>query len=277
MSTIGRNGRFGNQLFQYLFLRLCAEVRGAKLQTVPWVGQGIFGFNDPPVTWLSETLVTSKEIGENPLEFLRGDPRLDGDMELMGWFNFHTSHYRPYRDFIRRLFTFAPAFRDRFKPVVAQMRATGRPIVALHLRRGDYGYEHFFRAPALWYDKWLGGPAVGKLRNPLIYICSDTIQEVAPHFSRWNILHAGLIDNLPPEMAYLIDFHLMVNADALAISNSSFSFMAAMLNNRARLFVRPTLEHHRLVPFDPWNAQPVLQRELKPGEQEGLDALDRPA
>ena len=51
------------------------------------------------------------------------------------------------------------------------------------------------------------------------------------------------------------DFHILAEADLLAISNSSFSVAAAMLNSRARIFVRPDPSQSRLVPFDPWNTE----------------------
>jgi protein subunit release factor A len=43
MSSIGKLGRFGNQLFQYAFLRICAERSGARIECPPWVGQALFG------------------------------------------------------------------------------------------------------------------------------------------------------------------------------------------------------------------------------------------
>ena len=111
--------------------------------------------------------------------------------------------------------------------------------------------------------------------DPLVYLASESPAELTHHFPARRILHAGLLPNLPPVLAFALDFHVMAQADALAISNSSFSFMAAMLNDRARIFVRPTLEDRRLVPFDPWDAPVLLPRRLVPGEQEELDAMDR--
>jgi hypothetical protein len=58
---------------------------------------------------------------------------------------------------------------------------------------------------------------------------------------------------------YYQDFHLMTQADVLGISNSSFSFSAALLNDRAKQFVRPVWDlDTRLANFDPWYAEPLL-------------------
>jgi hypothetical protein len=55
-------------------------------------------------------------------------------------------------------------------------------------------------------------------------------------------------------------------ADLLAVSNSSFSVAAAMLNTRARACMRPDPIECRLVPFDPWNTE-VLWRAPAPTQQ----------
>jgi len=79
---------------------------------------------------------------------------------------------------------------------------------------------------------------------------------------------------LPAEFASIIDFYVLAHADAVAISNSSYSFMASLLNERARLFVRPCLNERGLVAFDPWDAPVLLQQKLVAGEQQLLDAAD---
>lgn len=46
MSSLGQLGRFGNQLFQYAFLRICARNSGARVECPPWIGQTLFGHKD---------------------------------------------------------------------------------------------------------------------------------------------------------------------------------------------------------------------------------------
>jgi len=50
MSSIGQLGRFGNQLFQYAFLRICAKESGARVECPPWIGQSLFGHQDATIT-----------------------------------------------------------------------------------------------------------------------------------------------------------------------------------------------------------------------------------
>jgi hypothetical protein len=270
MSSLGRNGRFANQLFQYAFLRICAERRGATLETPAWAGQDLFGFQDAPLTRPGELRINGEEVPDPDLFLNRSDP-IGDRVEFWGYFQYHSRHYRPHRDFLRRLFTLKPELRGFFHEVVEQIRATRRPLVAIHLRRGDYGHAQFFRAPARWYADWLETvPA-----NAFVYLCSESPAELAGCFPGRQVLHAGLLPNLPPALAFALDFHVLTQADAVAISNSSFSFMAAMLNGRAKVFSRPDLEERRLLAFDPWNSPVLLSRRLQPGEQEELDAMDQ--
>jgi hypothetical protein len=51
MSSIGQLGRFANQLFQYVFLRICAEQSGARVECPAWIGQTLFGHQDAPISW----------------------------------------------------------------------------------------------------------------------------------------------------------------------------------------------------------------------------------
>ena len=46
LSSIGQLGRFGNQIFQYACLRICAEQSGAKIDCPPWIGQNLKAHND---------------------------------------------------------------------------------------------------------------------------------------------------------------------------------------------------------------------------------------
>ncbi|HVW20060.1 MAG TPA: hypothetical protein VHC86_02510 [Opitutaceae bacterium] len=273
MSKLGRHGRFANQLFQYLFLRICARQRGAAVRTPAWIGQELFATGDPPLGDFAAACAIAEADMADPDLYLNGVEPLGERVDFCGYFQFHSRHYRPHRDFIRALYALQPALREVLDGVVAQLRATGRPLVAVHLRRGDYGYGHFFRAPARWYAEWLE-TAAPQYPGPLVYLCSEAPQLLAPHFPGRQVLHAGLLPQLPPSVAFLLDFHVMTQADALAISNSSFSFMAALLNQRASAFVRPRLDERDLAAFDPWDAPVLLERALRPGEQAQLDLID---
>ena len=62
-----------------------------------------------------------------------------------------------------------------------------------------------------------------------------------------------------PEAPFYPDFYVLSQCDVLAISNSTFSFAAAMLNERGKFFFRPHLLQEKLIAFDPWNSEPLLR------------------
>lgn len=274
MSSLGRNGRFANQLFQYLYLRLVARRHNAVVQTPPWPGRAIFGFDDQEM--IRRLPIVEESRLAQPERLLDGSEPLSGDVDFCGWFQLHTRHLAPQRDFIHKLFTPTPRFQAALDRAVQHLRSRGRTLVALHLRRGDYGYNQFFRAPAAWYREWLANME-DPLEDPVVYICSESPTGLLPAFARWNACCFAQLPGIPPDLAFLVDYYVLTQADAVAISNSSFSLFASMLNTRARHFVRPSLDEGKLMPFDPWDAPVLLSRHLTPGEQAQLDALDHAA
>lgn len=128
------------------------------------------------------------------------------------------------------------------------------------MRRGDYGDSYHFVAPSKWYIDALR-EFLTRLDNPTVYIASDEIDSVVSDFAEFNpITYRDLMPNLG-EQSFLLDFYVMKSANAVLTSNSSFSFSASMLNENARIFLRPDLLQKKMIPFDPWNS-PVLLRDL---------------
>ncbi|MEW5785494.1 MAG: hypothetical protein AB1767_10545 [Bacillota bacterium] len=58
MSNLGKRGRFGNQVFQYALLKIYTSDYSLGLATGRWVGQLLFGHQDPPVTQVFPRLMT---------------------------------------------------------------------------------------------------------------------------------------------------------------------------------------------------------------------------
>lgn len=118
ISTLGKRGRFGNQLFQYAFARSYAERVGAVLQTPPWIGQKLFvGINDPPIT--------------EHFPRLRDEQHPRGKLYIDIYGHFVESLGKHYSaDEARSYF--------RFKPEILKSHPSRQDkYVAAHLRRGD--------------------------------------------------------------------------------------------------------------------------------------------
>ena len=43
MYCLGKLGRFGNQLFQYAYLKIYAQIHDLRVETPEWIGQYLFG------------------------------------------------------------------------------------------------------------------------------------------------------------------------------------------------------------------------------------------
>lgn len=255
MSGLGEMGRFGNQLLQYAFLRLYAERHTLSAEAPDWMGRDLFDLDDPlprgPLPVLEETEADLWGM-------LAGTLPAQADRDLKGYFCGHSAGFAPFRDRFRSLF--APGRNASTALAPAMERLGGPPggtLVALHLRRGDFGKDQFWIAPADWYLSWLE-TLWPTLAAPRLYIASDD-PETLKSFGKYSPLCAADLGPAIPGAEFLIDHMALRTADRLAISNSTFSFTAAMLNERAPAggFVRPERDARALVPFYPWNA-PVL-------------------
>nr|WP_222531864.1 tetratricopeptide repeat protein [Azospirillum sp. 412522] len=252
-TELGCNGRFGNQLLQYGFLRLYAARHDLDLEVPEWVGRYLYDCDDPlPGTPLPR-------LSEEDHDFfasLSGTAPVRAECDVTGYFCRHTGALAPYRQDFRRIFTPGRYLWPRAEAIEHRLRARGRTVVALHLRRGDYGWGRFWIAPELWYRTWLER-LWSDLDSPVLYLATDA-PELAAAFAPFSpVLAADLCKPLAGA-EFFTDFHALCVADVLAISNSTFSFVSGLLNRTARRFVRPDRHRGMLVPYDPWNAEVLL-------------------
>ena len=288
MTSLGKFGRFGNSIFQYAFLKICARASGAEVQTAPWVGNDLFGHHDPPVTaslgcviedgaTMNSLLDTMPELVPFLERTTRSKARYIGveamteggpSGNVFGLFQWHSSAYRPHKEYFRSLFQPSEDLRPWLDEPITEMRKRGRTIVALHLRTGDYHwlpmYTWTLMPPPQWWAEWLA--SVWKdLDDPVLYLCSNDVGAIRSWFKEFNPVTSDDFPTAPPgrlkgmSVEFFRDFHVLTQADVLGISNSTFSFAAAMLNERATRFVRPHWDFStRFTDFDPWDAQPLL-------------------
>jgi len=280
MSSLGKNGRFANQLFQYLYLRLVAKKQGAIVQTPDWAGRTLFGLEDPepvgsfPLVYeagRTELPPFSSEVSD-PVALIQHRQEAFPDTDFWGWFALHTREISSHRDLIRQIFTPVPRLQERLNSLVANLALGNRKLIAVHLRRGDYGYASFFRAPCSWYEKWIREEKFSPDTH-VIYIASESAELYRQRFQGFRVvtrLDAGCPDSLEP----YLDFFVLSQAKALAISNSTYSFLASMLNTQAQYLFRPCSEANGLISFDPWNAQVFLRREVSDSEHKEYAMVD---
>jgi hypothetical protein len=304
MTGFGELGRWGNQILQYAFLRIYANKCNAEIQVPDWVGKAIFGLRDRPVerafpavvehsgakansTFTNQFLdyIRESNVGQDVPEVNEADLAPDAqaafvNRDFWGWFQWHTSCYRPYRDLLRRTFTVVPELASQLDRAIAcTLRKSSKrgpvTLVGLHLRLGDYkniaASSFGYCAPTAWYLEWLQD-IWPKLSNPVLFVASDDIDAVLRDFRDY---HPVTCDMLGIEMptawkglgaGFFPDWYVLTQCDVLAISNSTFSFTACMFNQRDGAVLdgipRFYRAHHsqRMIPFDPWDAEPILHR-----------------
>ena len=271
-SSLGANGRFANQLLQYAMTRLYAEDHGLTAEIPDWIGRDLFGRDDPlPGAPLPE-------LSENDADIcgaLSGRvPRDLAGRDLWGYFQKDSRDFAGHRDRFRRLFTPRPPLAALTGAWMVKLDLQGRSLVALHLRRGDFVKSRAWIAPEEWYLAWLAA-LWPRLVNPLLYVATDDPATVAA-FKDYAPVTAAVLGPALPGVEFYCDFHVLTQATHLAISNSSFSFVAAMLNERAVAFARPDQQVRGLVAFDPWAAPVTLPQDprVTEGEMMARQLLD---
>lgn len=256
MSTLGKNGRFGNQIFQYAFLKIYAQQHHLRVQTSNWIGQYIFGHNDPAIAKQLPIVVdSSNNIEKSDIYSAKGTYK---NIDFWGYFQYHTSYYAPHKDYFRSLFQPVPEVLKEMTVALENLRSKGKTIVGLHLRRGDFGHGPHFVTPSESYKKWLSS-LWATLDEPVLFIASDEIEKVIIDFAEYNPISTKDLGINFPQANFYPDFYILSKCDIVAISNSSFSFAACMLNDTGKLFYRPQVDTQKLILFDPWNSKPVFE------------------
>jgi hypothetical protein len=227
---------------------------------------------------------TVRETQGRSLVFLR-DPLLTDPVpplpaacvDLEGPYILHTRHLSRHRDVLRGLVQPVPAIRERLEAAWQDLQSRGDAVIGVHVRRSDFdqafshqGFE--FVAPARWYLSWLE-EVWGRYERPVLFVASDSLEHVLPAFARYRpVTSRDLRITLPPHLlrldlppahvvrdaTFFPDWFMLTRCHAAAISNSTFSFTACMMNETASAFVRPDPRRKALVPFDPWDSEPVL-------------------
>jgi len=253
MSTLGHNGRFGNQLFQYAFLKAYARKHQLAVETPGWIGQYLFGLYDRQI---SRKLPMVKQASPNLADdLIAKSPIPFRNVDFWGYFQYHTSYYAPYKPYLCSLFQPVPHVKQRGEAVMNALRSRGKTVIGIHLRRTDYLTHNCFVAPTAWYKDWLDANW-HSWQAPVLFIASDDVEAVLPDFAPFRPVTSKDLGIAINEAPYYLDFYVLSQCDIAAISNSTFSFAATMLNSRG-YFLRPYRDLARLAPYDPWNSDPL--------------------
>jgi hypothetical protein len=161
-------------------------------------------------------------------------------------------------------------------------------LIGLHYRHGDVAtvqetswiYYHYL-IPLLWYEKQID---ILKEQYPnkkfLLYLASDSLEiaiselqkcyhddvqiEIISRHDYSQNIQSQLLEEKLEDIDLFLDFYTLTQANFLLTSVSTFSFSAAMLNQRLHpnkpttCFFRADPNTEKFEFFDPWNDEPRL-------------------
>lgn len=196
-TCLGNQGRFGNQIFQYIFARTYAEVYNATLEIPEWVGEKIFKnvAHQRPSCRLMRT-------GKDVISW--GSVNID----LFGYFQ--------KRQFINFLSTKKVRRWLQFKDEWVKIFKKNDYSIVAHLRRGDYVEKYSEHYCIVSKESYLKACETYNLPIDKIVWLSEETQK-----------HCSELDN---DLQFLPDFFSMINADVLLRANSTFSIWAGFFN-----------------------------------------------
>ena len=269
MSTLGRNGRFGNQIFQYFFLRLVQDQLGYEIRNPTWLGEKLFNLEG------SKELINSAfPVDWKPVVQRADTPALDlqridylmsqnntNSLDISGYFHYQTRNLSSHRDLFLSIFSISESLMTSIRERLDILNITS--VIAIHVRATDYislekesGGIGFAMSPNFNEIKLKLNELQNSQKETIVYLASDDLNYSSKELNLLGIKHITSRDIFPDlgeTEDLFIDFSLLSLADCILISNSSFSFTAAMLNQHAKLFFRPCIKTKKYLPFDPWN------------------------
>jgi hypothetical protein len=248
MQLLGRFGRAGNQIFQYMFLRTYADQHGLDLRLPAWDGTALFGTPEKP---LGPGQRLPRVYERRSASGSHAPTRVHRNVEMVGFFQYHTSYYRPWAERIRQMFQPAPALRPALEAQARSLRPRAGPVVGVHLRTTDFGRSVFYLTPIRWYLDWL--EAHWPVPSASLYVATDD-PALRAHFARFDPLPPLQPAGLP---SWFGDFHALSLCDILLMPNSTYSFAAALTGNPGMRVLRSDPGSRGFRPIDIWDSEPL--------------------
>ncbi len=287
VSCLGKQGRWGNQVFQYCFVRSYSRRHNISYQVNPWVGQILCHIEDSPIsTKLPKYNEVFSMAGGHQNPDLNRQPWTHSippnsheviGKDFEGYAQFHTSYYLQHQRMLQRLFKPNPRIQHRLTPI--EEKLAKKNTIGLHLRRGDTGRDIFYLTPNEWYLQWLE-KNWGRFDNPQLVIATETPSDVGVFsaysplivddlldrslnkYPLYRYLQPDLKDPTTESMDWFPDWYLLTQCDVMLIGESTFGFTAAMMSTRIKEFGQSKLSTQKFSLVDPWDSYPLALEHL---------------
>ena len=242
-SKLGNYGRLGNQLFQYALLKSYAKYNNIPILLPPYNEHrlGDFKINHPsfPVNYLE--LASNYQYTQDSFHFIPNYINFHKRINFEGFFQ-SEKYFSNIKEDIIKEFQLCDNNKIQFATkLIKNLKAlnSNKTLVSVHVRRGDnvpseisYGDKYIgayrqdkeIKHPLLKVDYYRN--AMQLFSNSIYIFFSDTDQDI-----EWCKKTFENDTNIFLHYDDLTDFTIMQMCDHNIISNSTFSWWAAWLNN----------------------------------------------
>ena len=232
--SLGSQGRLGNQLFQYAFLRSAARRLGTRFQCPAWIGDRVFCLDDAAER--AEAAPAPARVYRQPdgnSGFDAGALRIEDATEISGYFQ--SARYFDDEPAVRRWYR----FREESVAAVAARFAhvDFSESVGLHLRFGDKKGDPRFYLPRRRY--YLDALSERVPRRAHVLVFSDEPRRARRYLEPMASRAIFVEGNEAHE-----DLHLMTRCRDFIGSASTLSWWGAWLNPRPDKTVVAPAEGH---------------------------------
>ena len=258
-SNLGQLGRFANQLFQYLFIRLYGLRLNALVDIPPWVGDILYHKREnlesetPPISGGLQLIDFPYFVGAEAGLWYDQNPGVNVDFS--GFYQVIPDAYRTHKQLIRLLLRPNDTMVKPINDWLAREFASDETKIVIHIRRGDYvghsiAVPEFQLIPIAWYLD-----AVDKIwheqKKPRLIIATDAPELITEFAEYAPVLVPGPLLALP-EWDFFPDFHTLSSGDIIFVINSSFSRMASLLASDLAQCYIPDIAMKKFIPYSPW-------------------------
>lgn len=245
MIVVKLKGRLGNQIFQYAIGRHLAlmnntslkfDISGYKGVRASHLKLNAFGIDIKKANLFDKLL--SKKYEEQSLDFDNNVLDSTGNIYLDGYWQ-SEQYFISIADVIRSDIELRDTLSSANLEMLRQISETDS--VSIHIRRGDYVTHDCVTKTlgACSLDYYIAAVdyVVDRISNPNFFVFSDDTEWVSDNFKIDYPM--TIVDINGAETAY-IDLYLMSRCKNQIISNSSFSWWGAWLNNNpGKIVVAP--------------------------------------
>lgn len=221
------NGRLGNQMFRYAFLKVMSLINNCNFYIRPSNNfLSFFETNNMSYTWDDDQNTDYTNYFEtNPFHFDRSlMSKTNKDTNFHGFFQ-NMSYFQSYSNNIAQEFTINSDGLELAKNIMYSVTNDISKSLCIHVRRTDYlelKHKYGFISKELYEN------ILTHIDYDCVFVVSDDITMVEHEFKNFRSNHAP---NFIKHNSPLIDFNIMYLSNRCIIPNSTFSWWACYLSS----------------------------------------------